>query len=219
MPNDRQRKVSIDNDWRNMLITEKRRTGGDPSFLFEILESIIQDKAWLTLKDDKGNPVGSLERLIQAPPPVGCGMSTERLRLLLNLEHRHERKSQEWRDRMKALRKRLEELLPAFGKQGGDRSNLIYKVAETTYGTSRSGRIRHLKKRAPDIAQKVIAGDLSAAAGVRALRVRDGKPEYRRHAINMVEAQSACDALVKYMPEDVLLDLIDLLVAWQKRGE
>lgn len=219
------RKVSIDNDWRNLLYTELKRTGGDPSFLFEILEGIIQQRAWETLLDDNGQPVGSLRRLIEAPLPVGCGQKAEKVLRLLHIEHRYEDAGTQWKERMETLRQQVEAELgrdiQAAATQGRPPKNVIHNLLNSKpsqRGTSREHRIKVLKRDAPDIAERVITGEIAAAAGMRELDKRNGKPGALRRSVNMLSAASTLEGLLKYMPEDVLLELIDLLNEWRNEG-
>lgn len=110
----------IENDMRNMLYTEMTRRGGDPSLLFEILETIVLQRSWESLDDETGKPVGSLRRLIEAPLPNGCGQSTEKILKLLQVEHRYETISPKWKARMGHLRSEINRLLFAEGYQVDD---------------------------------------------------------------------------------------------------
>ena len=103
------------NDIRNLLYTEMRRTGGDPSFLFELLETAIENRSWETLLDEDGNPVGSLRRLIEAPLPIGCGQSSEKVLKLIEVEHRYENAKPEWHDRMIRLKTEVRRQLEIEG--------------------------------------------------------------------------------------------------------
>lgn len=215
---------TVDNDWRNLLYTELKRTGGDPSFLFEILEGIMEQRAWETLLDEDGNPVGSLRRLIEAPLPVGCGQKAEKVLRLLRIEHRYEDAGTQWKDRMEHLRNAVERELGNDVEIGTRKDNQYSSafdiskanIAESTGGgTSKSYRIAVLKRDAPDIAERVINNELSAAAGMRELGIRNGEPEELRRAVNMLDAKSTLNSLIKFMPDDVLNELIDLLIEWK----
>jgi len=207
-----------DNDWRNMLITEMKRTGGDPSFLFEILEDVVKERAWEILLDTNGNPVGSLRRLIEAPPPVGCGQKAEKVLRLLEIEHRYERDKKTWHRRMETLRtsirKELGESIPPLqspSNTGRGKTSDISEVSKVG-GTSRSYRIALLKRDAPDIAEKVVNDEISAAEGMRQLHKRQGKIEERRRAVNLNDAESSYKTLINLMPVDVLEELTLLLI-------
>lgn len=160
----------VENDWRNLLYTELRRTGGDPSHLFEILEAIIRRRAWEDLVDEEGNPVGSLRRLIEAPLPVGCGQPVEKILKLLDIEHRYETASPEWRERMRKLRDDLRRELGAepLAKHGtnqhADARTLHVRSSDegSVYGNGSSYALRRLQRDAPELAKRVLAGELTA---------------------------------------------------------
>lgn len=174
-----------DVDSRTLLYTELTRTGGDPSFLFELLEGIVQRKDWNNLLDEDGNPVGSLRRLIEAPLPTGCGQSAKKIVALLKVEHRYERNS-EWRERMKALRKAIEK--------------------ELGVSTQRSKIIEKLEDQHPDLAAKVSAGEISAnAAAIEA--------GYRRPRVAFYadDVNSVAEAVKKNLDQEQMVDLINLL--------
>ena len=86
-------------------------------------------------------------------------------------------------------------------------------------GTSRNYRIALLKRDAPDIAERVIDGDISAAGGMRELNKRLGLPEKKRTNVNLLDASSARDTLIKWMPSDVLHELTDLLNDWRENND
>ena len=221
-----QKTAGVDNDWRNLLYTELKRTGGDPSVLFEILESIVEQRAWETLLDDSGNPVGSLRRLIEAPLPIGCGQNPDKVLRLLDVEHRYEKHNTKWHDRMSALRDVVRAELskditvrdkpgkPAEEQSNFDISKLNINEA-TGGGTSKEYRIAVLNRDAPDLAEEVIDGSITAAEGIRRLRERQGKPMRRQSAVNLLSAESSANTLIKYMPKEVLHRLIDLLNEWR----
>jgi len=188
----------ITNDWRNMLYTETRRIGGDPSFLFEILEGIIEDRAWEILLDDDGNPVGSLQRLIEEPLPVGIGMSVSRIRQLLQIEHRHEGKSEAWKSRMRQLRIAIDNELKDV--DDSDSNHLKIQSQLEQY------KLNRLKNEAPDLAKKVLKKKLSISEAYE-----QAKLSRKRSTVNMENAKSAFDTLTKNMNPEALDELIDLL--------
>jgi hypothetical protein len=202
-----------DLDSRTMLYTEFRRTGGDPSFLFELLEGIITRREWETLKDEQGNPVGSLRRLIEAPLPTGCGQTVEKLKALLVVEHHHAREDNEWAQRMKTLRTQIEaELKAKLNDNGGDRRNedsIIYNTeTPKQQGTSREYTIARLERDGfMDLAQQVIDQEITAAEARR----RAGW-EKRKVSVRMDDPHSAAETIVKHMPREVIDELISLLL-------
>lgn|SRR5574341_21693 len=141
-----------DVDARTLLYTELNRTGSDPSFLFELLENIVERRLWEVLLDDSGNPVGSLRRLIEEPLPTGCGQSINKILALLEIEHRYERNS-DWGIRMKCLRENIQR--------------------ELKIRRQRNRILRRLENERPDLADKISKGELSVnAAAVEAGLIR-----------------------------------------------
>ena len=59
-----------DMDVLTMLQAEFQKSGGDPSYVFDLLAGIIRRREWETILDEEGQPVGSLRRLIEAPMPL-----------------------------------------------------------------------------------------------------------------------------------------------------
>lgn len=204
-----------DLDSRSMLYTEFRRTGGDPSFLFELLEGIIERREWENLKDEQGNPVGSFRRLIEAPLPTGCGQPVEKLRALLAVEHRHSRNDNEWAQRMKVLRDEVGKLLdseldPRNG-HGGDRRSEDFKgtchLEKSQRGNSREYIIGTLKRDGyHELAELAIEGEISAQEARR----RTGWEPKRRH-VSMNDPESAANTLFSLMERDVLIRMLEIL--------
>lgn len=182
-----------EDDWRNLLITEMKRTGGDPSVLFEILEDVVTERAWEHLLDDTGNAIGSLGRLIEAPPPIGCGQKAEKVLQLLEVEHRYETTNRKWHARMMDLRGAVRQEL------GG--TNTFY-----------SFRLRRLREDKPAIAEQVTHGILTIDDGMKIFRKDQKKKPKLRRAVNMLNAKSAANTLTKFMEPDVIDELIDLLI-------
>lgn len=203
------------NDWRDQLIVELKRTGGDPSHLFELLESIIHQRAWEYLLDTNGRPVGSLRRLIEAPPPIGCGQKADKVLKLLEVEHRYERDNTEWHERMTVLRDEVRREMgidiPALSENysavGRGKKSDMSDISQRG-GNSRDYVIARLKRDAPDIAQRVIDGEISAAEGKR---LASGQTEPKRRAINMDDPESAANTILEYMSRENIEDLIAIL--------
>lgn len=214
-------------DWREQLIVEMRRAGGDPSHLFEVLEGIMRDRAWERLLDERGNPVGSLRRLIEAPPPTGTGQKADKVVALLKVEHRYERDDSDYAERMKALRDDVmrelgEEItLPLSGddlksvraEAGKDPSLYIRKgsnVDTNKAGEQRDYVIATLKRDAPDIAEQVINQEITAQEGKRRYYDRVGIRKRRVTIQNIYDAEQVVRWLEQCeLTRDELLDIRD----------
>lgn len=213
-----------DLDPRWLVTNQLKYQGADPSLLFEILWGIVQREDWFTLLDKDGNPVNNFLRLIEEPPPVGCNLKRDKLEKLLELKHRNEDQDEDVAKWMKDLRKfvgsQLEKSIKGLNSNGTnqhsgfDMSNP--KAENLGGGNSRAYRIALLDRDAPDLAERVINRELSAAAGIRELRKRQGKPEKVSGTISFVNASKAINTLTEYMPEDVLGELIELLNSYKE---
>jgi hypothetical protein len=73
-------------------------------------------------------------------------------------------------------------------------------------GESAAYALARLKRDAPDLAEKVIHGDVSANAAAVEAGFRNKRVSVRVH-----NAQSAANTLLKHMPDDVLVDLVNIL--------
>jgi len=211
MTDDNTRQVSFgENDWRNMLITELRRTGGDPSELFEILEGIVEKRAWEYLTDDDGEPVGTLRRLIEEKPPVGAGMPADKVMRLLEIEHRYEHANDQWRERMAVLRDTIRRELGAepLRDKPGRPPNVdnVKNTASKKGGNDPAYKLARLQRDAPDLAQKVLDGELSAHAA--ALEAGFVNPKV---AIRLDDLSSAARTICRKLDRDEVLELIDWL--------
>lgn len=211
MTDDNMRQISFgENDYRNMLITELRRTGGDPSQLFEILEAIVEARAWEFLTDTNGEPVGTLRRLVAEPPPVGAGMPADKVLRLLEVEHRYEHANKDWQDRMAALRDAVRRELGAepLAQHGGDRRSERGQGDNITLkrGDDPSYKLARLQRDRPDLADKVLDGELSAHAA--AVEAGFANPKV---AINLRNLESAANTICRKLDRDEVLELIDWL--------
>ena len=214
-------------DLRLMAHTEANRAGGDPSLLLDLLADALVDNQWEQYTDDSGKRFTSPYDFLTRPYPEGVGLDSESLAQLQHARHRHERANPDIRKRMAKLRDRIGEVagndvqaLNPNGIQDRNKNDaIIHNSKPQQQGTSREYRIAVLKRDAPDIAERVISGEIKAAAGIREMNKRLGKPEESRKALNMVDARSAFKTLKKFMPEDVLRDLTDLLIDWRNSRE
>lgn len=160
--------VRVNVDSRMLMYSENNSKGGDPSTLFDILEGAIEREDWNRLTDDDGEPLGSFLKYIEAPYPVGCGMSKAKLLALLNIEHRYESKQRDKATRMEALREAVTALL-------GEEVNALHVNGANQhtggrYGVTPSSGSRgndpeyilaRLKRDRPDLADQVMHHGMS----------------------------------------------------------
>lgn len=212
-----ERNVSFGEDnWRNSLYVELKRTGGDPSHLFEVLEGIINQRAWENLLDEQGNPVGSFRRLIEAPLPVGVGQSADKILKLLELEHRYEHNQPKWNERMRvlrdAVRKELDAEIEPLNPNGTNRHTVDKSRDSITTPRNVEDRsseyiIARLKRDNPELADKVISGKLTANRAAIEAGIRKERFTVPNHDMEL-----AAKALKSKLSGDQIEELIAHLV-------
>lgn len=153
--------------------------GVDPSRFLAQLAQAVRERAWERLTDADGHPL-DFRSFLAAPYPVGIGSDVELVRLLLTLPHRREALP-EHAAAMATLREEMERLLltplPPHGKGAKRRvgvanSNPTPPPARARGGTGREYTIRRLRRDAPELAERVLRGELSANAAAIAAGIR-----------------------------------------------
>lgn len=119
----------------------------------------------MRVADANGRPfAGRFREFVESP--VGLGMPTAELQKVIALRHPHEASLRDLADRIATMRREVEALLkgeipsarPAR-KKGSDRTTIRSETVETV--TAR------LKRDDPDLAEKVVNGEISAYAAAR----------------------------------------------------
>lgn len=210
---------------RSLLYDELNRPGGDPSNLFEVLEAVVETRAWQTLTDDDGNPIGSLQRLIEAPRPAGCGQPIDKVLALLRIEHRYERENNSWAKRMKALRQAIENELAV--QLAEERAPQTWRVVHTAAppadempagrpaGKSKEQVLKRLEEdERYDLLEKVSLGELSATAAAVEAGYR-----LRRVTVPIGDTERTAQSLRHHLDDDALRALIGRLDELLEGGE
>jgi len=150
--------------------------GVDPSRFLAQLAQAVRERAWERLTDADGHPL-DFRTFLAAPYPVGIGADVELVRRLLTLPQRREALP-EHAAAMATLRVEVERLLltplPPHGKGGkrggvANSNNSAPPPAWARGGTGREYTIRRLRRDAPEFADRVLRGELSAnAAAIQA---------------------------------------------------
>jgi hypothetical protein len=144
---------------------------------------------WKQLHDRSGAPFLSWEDYVQCPPPYGLGMiltiadavmtETDDRRLLADVY-----RTIDARDRANQR--------PAGGDRRSEkyRTNLYAKnggiQSEAPTGTSRAAALRRLRKDRPDIHARVMAGEISAHAGMIEAGFRKPRTSRKRSALSRI---------------------------------
>ncbi len=150
------------------LYSDARATGVDPSAFLEQLALAVQERIWERLSDEAGRPL-TFRAFIDAPYPVGIGASVELVRRIVALPHRREALP-EHAAAIQALRCDVERLLLEPLAPPGRPRKRVNNDANTNIpaparaGGSREYLLRRLRRDAPELAERVLAGELSAHA-------------------------------------------------------
>jgi hypothetical protein len=135
------------------------RGGGALQALPSVIRRILEDGVWRQLPDKHGECFPDFPSFVEYP-------------LWWGLETKYDRLVQFCRDDRECHALLLEQLEPA-GKRGApegnqnrakERENEPDNIRIEPYGTSSDHTLRRLKRDRPDLAERVIAGDLSANA-------------------------------------------------------
>lgn len=155
-------KRSAQDALRDQLVAQLRSQGGDPSLLLELLATIVEGKLWENADLSFGVFIAtSYDR-------GGLGWSVENLRNILRLKHKFEDTNNTIADRMDKMRQEVERLLIVPARRHGGKRRGDYKPNQANNDNlksapaSRAGILARLQRDRPDLAAKVIAGELSA---------------------------------------------------------
>jgi hypothetical protein len=185
------------------------RDGGSPASAFGLLAAIVEDRTWERLRDNSDRPFTSFTTFIEAPEPGGLGTTRAELVKLLALRHPHE-DGAEWRDRAPWLRTTVAGLLagdveagPRRGATGRGRDRSGATVPNNERGTSLD-LVARLKRDDPELAARVVAGEVTANAAAR-------EKGWRRPRIVLTSPASVAIRLRQYFTPDQVAELRALL--------
>lgn len=123
-----------------------------------MLEYITRDKTWEKRKQ-------SLRTLLETPPPHGAGVKASDVLRLIEFTHPHEVNNRAKHEAMEAMRKAVRsELHEAITGQGRPEKGNNVTFSTEQRGNSEEYTIRRLRRDRPDLADRVITGELSANA-------------------------------------------------------
>lgn len=149
-------------DCRIQLHSMTKDAGGDPSIILAELRNIVAARLW----EDEGM---TLREFLEAPLPKGCGVSVERMEQFLKIGHKKQATDPnvaEWMSELRAVFK--DEMTAPTTPHGTNRfmkgrpDNI--RSINNEYGTSDDYLTARLKRDDPELAEKVIRGEVSAHA-------------------------------------------------------
>ncbi len=181
--------------------------GGNLSHFLEGLAEAVEKKAWEKLNL-------SFQEFVSSPAPDGLDIPMEQFKAAYHIRHRKEKNVPTAVERYSKMREEVRDLLnPELakkeigqGKPGPGRGNKtgdnITRFSDR--GTSESYTIRRLKRDRPELAEKVISGEISAnAAAIQAgfrkktLTVPADVRAAARVLVKHFDAQELCEALIE----------------------
>lgn len=187
------------------------RDGASPAGALELLAAIVEDRTWERLTDAKGRSFkGRFRDFVEARPPYGLGYDPDQLPKVLQLRHPHE-SVPKIAHRMAAMREQVKRLLleeiPAVQQVGspGQSSNVgATNIRATTSANTADYVTARLKRDAPELAEKVIRGELTPNAAARQMG-------WRKPRIVVSTPEAVAKALRKHMTPDQIQVLVRLL--------
>jgi hypothetical protein len=142
--------------------------GINPSNTFLLLATLL-DREF-----KNGNASKAFVSFVQEPHPQGLGMKPDDLLTIVSdLRHPHEESDEKLGKRMEAMRNRVRQLVlqevPEISENGTNQHSGIGITKPSDGGMTATYILRRLKRARPDLAKKVVDGELSAnAAAIKA---------------------------------------------------
>jgi hypothetical protein len=201
-----------------------QQTGGDPSAILDLLSTIVKNMDWRRIPDEHGGT----QTFLGYFRTLGWS-GDDLLNFVENMHHKYEKLRPETKAEMDELRRDVRRLsnpvLPKVGAPIGSHNNPSGKTKEeqrvvrppepnvdninfsskTQGGTSASYAIQRLKRDAPELAEKVIRGEMTPrAASIQAgIRVAEFSIP--------VNPQAAARRILKRFRGESLVELIRIL--------
>jgi DNA-binding transcriptional MerR regulator len=189
------------------------RDGASPSGALELLAAIVEDRTWERVTDAHGRAfAGRFTEFVEAKSPFGLGYPVAQLKRLLELRHPHEEQGvTRVAEQMAEMRRQVRQLLgeainqaPPQRHAGPGRGN---KTDCDTNGFL-PDRVEHvvarLKRDAPELADRVVTGKISANAAAREMG-------WRHPRVVVSTPQRVAASLRKHMTPDQIAELVELL--------
>ncbi|GGN39097.1 hypothetical protein FHR83_006795 [Actinoplanes campanulatus] len=178
------------------------RDGASPAGALDLLAAIVEDRTWERMCDAKGvSFAGRFRDFVEARKPFGLGFDPDQLPKVLGLRHPHEAvpkvayRIAAMRDQVKTL---LLSEIPIASSRGGDRrSDYLQNSATVLKRETADHILSRLKSSAPEMAARVISGELTANAAAHQLG-------WRRPRIVVSSPERVAEALRRTMdPDDI----------------
>jgi len=197
-----------DEELREQILVNKRRSGGDPSLLLDLLsELVFERQTW----KKRGEDGWSFLRFVQTPfDDGGLGWDRSEVENIVQFDHKYEKEGPQHdpakAEEMNRLRSTVKDLLnPDAAEHGGDRkSEEAQDQVRNTNSKStddESYALRRLKRDHPELAQKVIGGEMSANAAAIKAGFRDKTATIPIHKGGEEQHERAAERLAKHFDD------------------
>lgn len=182
------------------------RDGGTPGGAFGLLAAIVEERTWERLTDNHSEPFPTFTAFVEAAQPGGLETTATELRKLLALRHPHE-DGEQWAERAPRLRREVEALLreeiraanPA-GRPTKERAT-FNTVGRPDTAAKIAAR---LKRDDPELAEKVVAGEVSPNAAAR-------QKGWRKPRVVLTSPASVAKKLREHFTAEQIAELAALL--------
>ncbi|MER7361866.1 hypothetical protein [Nonomuraea wenchangensis] len=188
------------------------RDGASPAGALDLLAAIVADRTWERLADAKGRSFkGRFREFVEAKSPYGLGYDPDQLPKVLQLRHPHESvpeiayRMAEMREQVKRLL--LEEIPPVAPAvhAGPGRGHKTHDATNGFRSNSADYVTARLKRDDPELAEKVVRGEVTPNAAAR-------EKGWRKPRIVVTTPEKVAAALRKIMPTEARRVLARLLL-------
>jgi hypothetical protein len=197
---------------RRPRVVRLHHDGGTPASLFELLAAIVEDRTWERLRDAEGKPFQSFTAFVEATEPEGLGTTADELKKIIELEHPHE-SGEDWGKRAPWLRAEVKRLLnedvaqvgphgfgPGRGHTESVRDTNSLERSDTSVRT-----VARLKRDDPELAERVVKGEVSANAAALA-------KGWRKPRVVLTSPESVAERIREHFTPDEIARLVKLLI-------
>ncbi len=196
-----------DEELREQILTNKRKTGGDPSLLLDLLSELIERESW----KKRGEDGWSFLRYVQTPfDDGGLGFDREEVENIIQFRHKYEkdgpRHDPEKAEEMDRLRSKVRGLLtPELGQHGGDRTE--EKSSSETIDPNERGSdylTARIARDHPEVHERMKDGEFSS---VRQAAIEAGIiDDIRTKQIRETDGREKMEAKIRHVYGDEVAD-------------
>ena len=184
------------------------RDGASPSGALELLAAIVEDRTWERVADKNGRSFKGRFREFVNDRTAGLGYDPDQLPKVLALQHPHE-SVPDVAYRMATMREQVRTLLLAeipavlpLGRPTKENMSATHVVRQDSHTSS--AITARLKRDDPDLAEKVVRGEVTPNAAAR-------EKGWRKPRIVLSTPERVAASLRKWMPRESLKRLAELL--------